>query len=495
MKKLLISLFLFSFVYGLEIDYGFLKLKVVQLYPAKEYFYEKEPVFVRFDIYVIENKTALKKEVLLSYLRIKPVEPKIIKYQQKYSIHPEEKKLTIKNLLYLKTGNTDLPFALSFNTERMKGLLEENFLKKLSRKYILKSQHEYPIKQSPYRFIGDFDIKPRLIDENGVATLLIEISGKGFPAVPDYTLAVRNGSAKKISTDIQDEMGYITAVEKFKIVYMDGLQVLPIKFKYFDPFQEKIITKETKPIEIKKSTRSQKIPFEKLSQEEKNRIYLETFKQLYPEYFKEKNPLKDFMQTLNKYREAIALFVLFSGLIFALFVKKVAIRRLDLQILQIISLPENSLKTMKKLYRYMYPQQELFKDYLKTIEELLYSGKLVIKDKKIVKLITPSGEFSPKEIRDIIQNLKFQLVNEKAKVLSKNANRVIKIWIFIERHKALLTSAGFVLFATAVVQLFAKLYPQQKFYLNILNMLILVAGIFIYILMKQVIIKVENDRV
>ena len=423
------------------------------------------------------------------------MEPQIIKYQQKYSIHPDEKKLTTKNLLYLKSGNTDMPFVLSFNTERMKGLLEENVLKKLSHRYILKSQYKYPVKQSPYRFIGDFDIKPRLIDENGVATLLIEISGKGFPAVPDYTLAVRNGSAKKISTDIQNEMGYITALEKFKIVYMDGLQVLPIEFKYFDPFQEKIITKETKPLEIKKSTQARKIPFEKLPQEEKNRIYLETFKQLYPEYFKEKNPLKDFIQTINRYREAIVLFVLFSGFIFVLFVRKVVINRLDPQILQIISLPEDSLKTMKKLYRFMYPQQELFKDYLRTVEELLYSGKLVIKDKKIVKIVTPSGELSSKDIKNIIQNLKFQLINQKINTISANTGRIIKIWVFTEKHKALLISGGFVLFATAVVQLFAKLYPQQKLYLNIFNMLILVAGIFIYILMKQVIIKVENDRV
>lgn len=495
MKKILISLFLFGFVYGFEIDYGFLKLKVVQLYPAKEYFYEKEPVFVRFDIYVIENKTALKKEVLLSYLKINPVEPSIIKYQQKYSIHPDEKKLIVKNMLYLKVGDTDLPFELKFNTNQMKGLVKDEILKKLSQRYILKSQHKYPIEQSPYHFVGDFDIKPRLIDENGVATLLIEITGRGFPAVPDYTLAVRNGSAKKISTDIQNDMGYITAVEKFKIVYMDGLKVLPIEFKYFDPFQEKIITKKTIPIELKKITKPQKIPFEKLSQEEKNKIYLETFRELYPEYFKEKNIFKDILQTTNRYKEVFVLFVLFTGFVFILFIRKVAINQIDPQILQIISLPEDRLDTIKKLYRYLYSQQDLFREYLRITDELLYNSEIEQKGNRVIKLITPSGELFPKDIKDTIQNLKFQLVNEKAKVLSKNANRIIKIWIFVEKHRALLTSAGFILFATAVVQFFAKLYPQQKLYLNILNMLILVAGIFIYILMNRVVIKVENDRV
>ena len=495
MKKILISLFLFGFVYGFEIDYGFLKLKVVQLYPAKEYFYEKEPVFVRFDIYVIENKTALKKEVLLSYLKIKTVEPLTIKYQQKYSIHPDEKKLIIKNLLYLKKGSTNFPFELRFDVNQMKGLLEENFLKKLSQSYKLESPTNYTIKQSPYHFVGNFDINSRLIDENGVATFLIEITGKGFPAVPDYTLSVKNGSAKKVSTDIQNNMGYITAVQKFKIVYMDGLKILPVKFKYFDPFQEKIITKKTIPIELNKNTQPQKIPFEKLSQEEKNKIYLETFRELYPEYFEKKNMFKDILETVNRYREVIILFLLFSAVIFVLFIRKIAISQIDPQILQILTLPENDLKTVKKLYKYISHQQELFKDYLNVADELLYNSKIEQKNNKIIKVITSAGEIYPKEIKKTIQNLKFQLINIKAQTLSKKVNRIIKIWIFIEKHRAFLISAGFTLFITAVIQFFIKLYHQQKFYLSILNIVILIVGIFIYLLMKQVIIKVDNDRV
>ena len=495
MRKILLSLLLIGFAFGLDIDYGFLKLKVVQIYPAKENLYEREPIFIRFDVYIEKNETALKKEVLLGYLRIKPLEKNIIKFQQKYEIHPDEKKLKVKNLLYMKAGFTEFPFELKFDTNRMKGLLEEDVLKKLSQTFLLKSQKEYKIKKSPLFFVGDFEINPELIDEGGVATLLIKITGKGFPAVPDYTLSVRNGSAKKISTRLQNKMGYITAVQKFKIVYMDELKVLPIKFRYFDPFHEKIVEKKTKPLEIKPVESEEKIPVEKLPLEKRVEIYINTFKQLYPEYFREEKISQKVLALVEKYWNISLILTVFAGFLSVLYIRKVAVKELDQQIKQLLTLPDDRFETLKSLYRYVYPQHELFKQYLKIFEEIIYKSKIEKENNTITKIITDSKEISPKELKKIIQSLRFEIINKKAENLSKKQKKLIKAWIFIEKYSSFIMSAGFVLLATAIIQLFVKFFPEKAFYLNIINLVFFIAGILIFIVLNRPVIKVKDDRV
>ena len=495
MRKILFSLLFIGFAFGLDIDYGFLKLKVVQIYPAKENLYEREPIFIRFDVYVEKNKTALKKEVLLDYLRIKPLGKNIISFQQEKEIHPEEKKLKVKNLLYMKAGFTEFPFELVFDTNRMKGLLEETFLKKLSKTFVLKSEKEYQIKKSPLFFVGDFDIKPQLIDEGGVATLLIKIKGKGYPAVPDYTLSVRNGSAKKISTRIQNKMGYVTAVQKFKIVYMDELKVLPIKLRYFDPFHEKIVEKKTKTLEIKPVEEKEKIPVEKLPPEKRAEIYINTFKQLYPEYFEEEKISQKIIASVKRYWNVFLLITVFAGFLSVLYLRKVASKELDPQIKQLLAFPDDRFETLKNLYRYIYPQHELFKQYLKNFEKIVYKSKIEKENNTIVKIITDSKEISPKELKKIIQSIRFEVINKKAENLSEKQKRLIKALIFIERYNPFMVSVGFILTATAIIQLFLKFFPEKAFYLNVLNLVFLIAGILIFIVLNRAVIKVEDDSV
>ncbi|MDQ7056718.1 MAG: hypothetical protein Q9M89_09825 [Persephonella sp.] len=53
------------YAYGYQIDYRLFKIEVLPVYPAKTPLYEKEPVFIRFDLLIKDNRTGLKKEILL----------------------------------------------------------------------------------------------------------------------------------------------------------------------------------------------------------------------------------------------------------------------------------------------------------------------------------------------------------------------------------------------------------------------------------------------
>jgi len=99
---------------------------------------------------------------------------------------------------------------------------------------------------------------------------------------------------------------------------MDELEIKPVKFRYFDPFQEKIVEKKTEEFLLKPEKKEVKSYWEMLSEEEKMRYYLSRFKELYPEQFYEESLISKLFISLYKYRyEILAFFVVFP--VFLLF--------------------------------------------------------------------------------------------------------------------------------------------------------------------------------
>jgi len=491
----LVFLLIFSLSQALEIDYRWLKLEVDRFYPAKISIYEKEPVFVRFDIKIKQNKTGIQKEVLLSFIKLKPVGKNIISSQQERLIHPDEKKLKIKNLLYLRSGDTYLPFELYFDTDPMKGILDEKVLKSLSKKVVIKKDQPVYVSPLPYPvdYVGSFDIKTLLKEEKGTATLDIIIKGKGFPHIPNYTLVVKNGSAKKIGFDIKNDMGHITSIQKYRIVYMDSLEVLPVAFSFFDPYQEKIIEKKTKTIRIKAARKKEKIQLQELSEEKKTRFYIENFKTLYPEYFEQNRLLKRFLKTAEGYKNT----VLFSLLIFILIILSVSrrylVKKVPKEVLSVLSIELKYLDDFKKLFKHIPPEEKIQKLYTKEIDTLLFKTKINKKRGRLLYVETDQGKIKDRQILKRFNRIRDAIIDFHLKKMGNKDRKTAVLYIFVRKNTDILVVVSVLLLATLMIQISLEKFPQISTYLKVINLVLFTAGIFSIFILRRADIKVRDD--
>jgi len=488
------SLFITGLAIGEMLDFGYLKLKVVKFYPAKTALYEREPIFIRLDFYIQENKTGLKEEILLSFLSVKPLDNNLILFHQDRFIHPDELKLRVKNVLYLKKGDTYFPFEITFNTDRLKGLVESGVIKALSKKYLIRKKQSTYISQTPDNlpYVGSFKLNAHIKDEGGTATLYVRISGKGFPMTPNYQVVVKNGSAKKTGFNLREDMGYIESVQKFKIVYMDTLEVLPIEFRYFDPFQEKIITAETRTINITPQTTEKKISPKKLSEEKQIQLYLEKFKQLYPEYFHEKRFTHKLTAFLSEYKNY---FILVFLLVVAVVIgggRKILIRYIPPSIKELIELEMENLNDFKKLFRFAYTERYVFEDYLAFIEEIFHRSQIVHKNGKLERIILKDKEVKPSQIIEMFKKIKMEIIHSQIKKVSPMRAKLIKLYLLIKGF----TTAGWILVVVLAVsfilQISAEKIPHYQNHFYLVNLIVILSGIAGYALLKRPLIKVEN---
>jgi hypothetical protein len=494
MRALILFLLFIGISSAYEIDYKWFKLELLKIYPAKISLYEKEPIFIRFDIFIKENKTGLQKELLLSFIRMKPVDKNLISYQQERFIHPDEKKLKVKNVLYMKKGDTYFPFELYFDTSMMKGLLDEAVLKELSKKVLIEKKQPVYISAVPYetQYVGSFRLRTELKEENGTATLYIYITGKGFPEVPNYTVAVKNGSAKKIGFDIKNEMGYIESVQKYKIVYMDSLEVLPVRFSFFDPFQQKFVEKETKTIRLTPPEKEKKIPVEELPEEKKIDFYIQKFRALHPEYFQEKNLIEIYAKKVYLYRNhilAFTLFILVAGLILS---KRVFTKAVPERIKELISLNLSEINDLKKFFRYIKPDSPAEKEYLNALDLLFFRSKIEKEKDFLKKVITEKGTYTPSDLVRLFNQIKFSLIEEQLRNLSPKKRKLVKIYIFIERYFDILLVAGLVLILSLILQILISRFPQHSHILLILNGVVVAGGVIGIFLLRKPLIRVKD---
>ena len=175
----------------------------------------------------------------------------------------------------MREYDTDLPFLISIDTQKLKKVFSEDILKVLEESFIIKSEDYYRILPVPdnITYVGSFDIKTEFEDQKGFGTFFIIIEGTGFPYLPKYSLVVKNGSAKKTGYTFEHNLEKVRSIQKYKIVYMDELEIKPVRFKYFDPYQEKIVEKTTDKIVQKPKKEEVKSYWENLEEKEKLKYY------------------------------------------------------------------------------------------------------------------------------------------------------------------------------------------------------------------------------
>jgi len=203
----LLFLFITFFSYGDVLEYRkdgrtFLKLYVVKEYPEKQKFYVKEPVHVRFIIGLLKTDIRSVEENIDFILQNIKIQTLI---SERTVISDIQKKVSGKRVIvdyvvyFMRDYDTDLPFLISIDTDRLKGMIDDPVLERLKESFIVKSEDYYRIVPVPKDiiYVGSFDIKTKFEDRKGFGTFYIIIEGRGFPYLPKYSLVVKNGSAKK----------------------------------------------------------------------------------------------------------------------------------------------------------------------------------------------------------------------------------------------------------------------------------------------------------
>jgi len=340
-----------------------LKLDINVIYPDKEIFYVKEPLKIRFVIKSINTP-----EKLLKGIKIFP-EENVVSFSRKKI---EKDKLICDYVVFFtKEGKSLLPFDISINTD----LIKKNIKIKSEKTFLI-----VPIPRNTV-YVGDFNIKTELEDRGGIATLTIKIEGKGFPSLPRHTLAVRNGSAKKISYTFKNNLEDVYSVEKYKIVYMDELEVKPVKFKFFNPYKRQIEEKETEGILIERKTKKEEPFWKKLPEDQKTEFYIEKFKALFPEEFERKSIFSEVLTFLSGYAYHITALLLISSVMLLGFLYRKGKEQIHPDVLFLLSLKGRSIHDFKKLYRYIAMNVYQLRKRLKDIEHVIYREKMA--DKKL----------------------------------------------------------------------------------------------------------------
>ncbi|NPA17246.1 MAG: hypothetical protein GXO05_05835, partial [Aquificae bacterium] len=295
---------------------------------------------------------------------------------------------------------------------------------------------------------------------------------------------------KKTGFDLKEDMGYIESVQKFKIVYMDWLEVLPVEFRYFDPFQEKIITTETKAIKITPQTTEKKISAEKLSEEERIQLYMERFKQLYPEYFHKESFTDRLSAFVSQYRNHIILILLFMIAVAVGGGRKILVRYIPPSIKELTELEMENLNDFKKLFRFAYAERGIFDGYLAFMEEIFYRARVIQKNGKLERIIMEDRQIKPSEIIGMFRKIKMEIINSKLKKFSPGKARLIRLYLLIKEF----TTAGWILViilaVTFILQISAEKIPDYRGYFYLINLVVVLAGAAGYILLKRPLIKV-----
>ncbi|NPA53498.1 MAG: hypothetical protein GXO21_02395, partial [Aquificae bacterium] len=277
-----VFLLLTFYVYGKEISFQQnIKFDVDIVYPDKEIFYVKEPLKVIFKVKPVNIS-----EEALNHIKIVSDIKENVYIQKKSSL--ENGVLRKEFVFYfLKEGKSLLPFSIFFETdifkERQRILSDRTFL-------------IVPIPEN-IKYVGDFSIKGHFEGKNGVGTYTLKIKGKGFPFLPRHTLVVKNGSGKKVGYIVEKNLENVYQEEKFRIVYLDSLKIKPVVFKFFNPYMKRTVTLETKEISFSRKEIEEE-PWKKLSETEKERFYIEKFKNLYPEAVEKKSFFQEVLKAL-----------------------------------------------------------------------------------------------------------------------------------------------------------------------------------------------------
>ncbi len=466
--------------YGYQIDYRLFKLEVLPIYPAKTSIYEKEPVFIRFDIQIKDNRTGIKKELLLNSIKIQPVGKKVLLYSQQKYIHPEEKKLVVENIVYYKKGENLFPFTLWFGTEKLKNVLSKNLITLLSKKVVLKRKKSIFIYEIPYNtpYVGSFKINTYLKGEKGLATLTIRIKGKGFPSVPNYQLVVKNGSAKKTQFVVKNKMGYVESIQKFKISYMEEVEVLPVTFKFFDPYQEKVVKIKTKTLKILSTEKKRKEQIKPMSEEEKIKLQIKKFKHLYPEFFNKSSSFEDMLNLLITYRGHIAGTITLIFIISLFVLRRFLQTYINSEIKEIINIKLRNINDFKKLYKY-FPTEKL-PAYLSEVEKLLFKSEIKDMRGRILYLKSGKKVYTSAELTKIFENMKWEIIKEKIENLSQKKKLITITYYLLNRHSDSIFSLALLFLITGIIQLFIEEFPQYWKILTLINVFVIIV-FFLYI--------------
>jgi hypothetical protein len=362
LRVLIFCFFLSSYVWGKEIVFNQeVKFNIDILYPDKEIFYVKEPLKIVFKI------TSDKGEAL-KYLKIQPMIGKNVFIQRKKSIEKNILKETFV-LFFLREGKSLLPFKISYQSDVFSG--EKS----------ISSDRTFLIVPIPkdISYVGDFFISGKFEGKNGVGTYTLRIKGKGFPFLPKHTLIVKNGSGKKIRYIIDRNMEYVYQEEKFKIVYLDSLKIKPVKFTFFNPYLKKVITVETEEITLSKEKTPEE-PWRKLSEIEKEKFYIQKFKNLYPELFEKKSVIDEaVLLAYNLRYHLLSFFLILFAVVTALLVR-LSRKYLPEDVYVLLKLDMGKEEDIKRLYKYLSTSDYSFRHLKNQIERQLYKKEPVKKE-------------------------------------------------------------------------------------------------------------------
>ncbi len=332
-------------------------------YPEKNVFYIKEPVKITVNI------TSKDKEVL-SYIDVIPlVDKSKILFFKKKSISKSTLKVKFTFFL-LKTGTYIIPFSIKIKSSVL------NLEKKIypGRNFIAVSIPSETV------YVGNFQIKTFIKNKNGLAEFHVVIKGRGFPFLPEHNIVVKNGSGKKIRTIINRDLDFIEQEEVFKIIYLDKLEIRPVKFVFFNPFKSKIVELKTEPVIIDRGT--QKKELIKYDTD----FYLKKFSSLYPEFFVKENPYKRYIIMISTYKYHMILSFLIFLFILYLYLFRVSKKQIPEHIQIFMSIDIKNREDLKKLYKFITLHYYSLKKDIEYLEGVIF-GKQKIDKRRINSIL------------------------------------------------------------------------------------------------------------
>ncbi|WP_456401292.1 hypothetical protein [Persephonella sp.] len=468
----------------------FLKLYVVKEYPEKDRFYVKEPFRVRFTIGLLKSENRKVKENIKKILNSIDIKTLI---SERTVVTDIKKKISGNRVLvdyvvyFLRNYDTDMPFLITFKTDELKGLIPEDLLVRLKDGFIVKSESYYRILPVPkdILYVGNFKMKTEFEDYGGYGTFSIIIEGVGFPYLPKYSLVVKNGSAKKIEHIFEHKLDFVKSVQKYKVIYMDELQIKPIKFRYFDPLEEKIIEFKTDAY-VKKDIKKQVESFwESLSDEEKLSYYLSRFKDLYPEFFSEESKFEKFFITLYVHKNSILTVLIFFIFLVLLIVLRFGKYIFPKEIRELACLRGNQIRDYKLLYTTIAKDYYSYRDKLRNLDIFLYRSQWITEGNKLNYIIYNNEKIYPNQIKDYLKNTVKEIITVKISDLSKWRLFLSKLIFLLRSHIDLILLTGFLLILTLIYFVMIEKLPNFKNVFNFLFFAILVISIYVsYILSK-----------
>ncbi|WP_457621931.1 hypothetical protein [Persephonella sp.] len=492
---ILIFLSIMVFSYGDVLEYRkdgktFLKLYVVKEYPEKQKFYVKEPVHIRFVIGLLKTDSRLIEKNIEKILQNIKIQSLI---SERTVISDIKKKVSGKRVIvdyivyFMRDYDTDLPFLISIDTERLEGLIDTAVLDKLRESFIVKSEDYYRIVPVPkdILYVGSFDIKTKFVDRKGFGTFYIIIEGKGFPYLPKYSLVVKNGSAKKTGHTFDHDLDNVRSVQKYKVVYMDELEIKPVRFRYFDPFQEKIVEKVTEEFLLKPETKEVKSYWEMLSEEERMKYYLSRFKDLYPEQFYRESMISRFFVLVYHYRYEILGFFVLLPVVILLLVIRFGRYIYPPDIREMICLRGSQIEDYKKIYRYISKDVYRMRDQIKELDAILYRSRWIVEGKNLKKAIYEDLEVYPEQIKNLFRRILMDILEDRTRTDSKKKRYLMKTVFLIREYVHLVMLFISLVLIFSLGFLLTDLFNEYSVYITGLMLILsLITVIFFYLLSK-----------